>query len=100
MHVHIPTHAHTHIQHIKWSDTLCFGLSVVDGGDGHLQLGVAHECRMLPSSRSVRKTLSMRRYRERMRNDPVRYRHYLEKQKEYARRSYEKMKSSFHKFDQ
>ncbi|KAL8586344.1 hypothetical protein ACOMHN_022959 [Nucella lapillus] len=47
---------------------------------------------MDPSASSARKAQIMRRYREKMKSDPVRYSKYLEKQKEYARRSYQKTK--------
>ena len=43
-----------------------------------------------PLSSSARKTLEMRRYRERLKRDPVRYRRYLDKQNEYARRRQER----------
>jgi hypothetical protein len=46
------------------------------------------------SSPAAKKAWEMRRYRERLRKDPIRYRHYLDKQNEYARRHQEKIKNS------
>jgi len=45
------------------------------------------------ASPSAKKAMEMRRYRERLRRDPVRYRRYLDKQNEYARRRQEKIKT-------
>ena len=38
-----------------------------------------------------KKAEEMRRYREKLRSDPVRYQHYLQKQNEYAKRRQERL---------